>query len=58
MPAGVIRVALSELDGGGAQMDITTAWANDEAMEPDERRGGSVTDTTADDGHHDVPSRG
>ena len=29
----VIRVALSELAGGGTQMTITTAWASDEAME-------------------------
>jgi uncharacterized protein YndB with AHSA1/START domain len=30
----VIRVALSELAGGGAtQMTVTTAWASDEAME-------------------------
>lgn len=33
-PTAVIRVALSELaDGGGTQMDITTAWASVEAME-------------------------
>ena len=32
-PAAVIRVALSELAGGGTQMTITTAWASDEAME-------------------------
>ena len=32
-PTGVIRVALSELSGGGTQMDITAAWASDEAME-------------------------
>ena len=29
----MIRVALSEPDGGGTQMEITTQWANDEAME-------------------------
>jgi uncharacterized protein YndB with AHSA1/START domain len=29
----VIRVALSELAGGGTQMTVTTAWASDEAME-------------------------
>jgi uncharacterized protein YndB with AHSA1/START domain len=33
MPAGVIRVALSELAGGVTQMDITAEWASDEAME-------------------------
>ena len=33
MPTAVIRVALSELVGGGTQMDITAAWASDEAME-------------------------
>jgi len=32
-PTAVIRVALSEPDGGGTQMEITTQWANDEAME-------------------------
>jgi uncharacterized protein YndB with AHSA1/START domain len=32
-PSAVIRVALSELAGGGTQMTITTAWASDEAME-------------------------
>ena len=32
-PTAVIRVALSELAGGGTQMTITTAWAGDEAME-------------------------
>ena len=32
-PTGVIRVALSELPGGGTQMVITTAWASAEAME-------------------------
>ena len=32
-PTGVIRVALSELAGGGTQMVITTACASDEAME-------------------------
>jgi uncharacterized protein YndB with AHSA1/START domain len=32
-PAAVIRVALSELDGGGTQMTITTEWDSDEAME-------------------------
>jgi uncharacterized protein YndB with AHSA1/START domain len=32
-PTAVIRVALSELAGGGTQMDITTAWASDEAMQ-------------------------
>jgi uncharacterized protein YndB with AHSA1/START domain len=32
-PTAVIRVALSELAGGGTQMDITTAWASVEAME-------------------------
>ena len=32
-PTGVIRVALSELTGGGTQMDITTTWASQEAME-------------------------
>ena len=32
-PTGVIRVALSELTGGGTQMEITTAWASVEAME-------------------------
>ena len=32
-PTAVIRVALSELAGGGTQMIITTAWASDEAME-------------------------
>ncbi len=32
-PAGVIRVALSELAGGGTQMVITMACASDEAME-------------------------
>jgi uncharacterized protein YndB with AHSA1/START domain len=32
-PTAVIRVALSELAGGGTQMTITTAWASDEAME-------------------------
>jgi len=32
-PAGVIRVALSELAGGGTQMVITTQCASDEAME-------------------------
>ncbi len=32
-PTAVIRVALSELAGGGTQMDITTAWASDEGME-------------------------
>jgi hypothetical protein len=29
----VIRVALSAISGGGTQMDITVAWASDEAME-------------------------
>ena len=33
MPTAVIRVALSELAGGGTQMEITTAWASDEGME-------------------------
>jgi uncharacterized protein YndB with AHSA1/START domain len=33
MPTTVIRVALSELPGGGTQMEITAAWASDEAME-------------------------
>jgi uncharacterized protein YndB with AHSA1/START domain len=32
-PTGVVRVALSELAGGGTQMEITTTWASDEAME-------------------------
>jgi uncharacterized protein YndB with AHSA1/START domain len=32
-PTAVIRVALSELAGGGTQMVITTAWASDEGME-------------------------
>ena len=32
-PTAVIRVALSELAGGGTQMTITTTWASDEAME-------------------------
>jgi uncharacterized protein YndB with AHSA1/START domain len=32
-PTAVIRVAISELAGGGTQMTITTAWASDEAME-------------------------
>ena len=32
-PTAVIRVALSELAGGGTQMVITMAWASDEAME-------------------------
>jgi len=32
-PTGVVRVALSELTGGGTQMVITTAWASVEAME-------------------------
>ena len=32
-PTGVIRVALSELAGGGTQMEVTTAWASDAAME-------------------------
>jgi uncharacterized protein YndB with AHSA1/START domain len=32
-PTAVIRVALSELAGGGTQMDITTAWASDDGME-------------------------
>jgi uncharacterized protein YndB with AHSA1/START domain len=32
-PLGVIRVALSELAGGGTQMEITVACASDEAME-------------------------
>jgi uncharacterized protein YndB with AHSA1/START domain len=31
-PTAVIRVALSELAGGGTQMTITTTWASDEAM--------------------------
>jgi uncharacterized protein YndB with AHSA1/START domain len=30
---GVIRVALSELPGGGTEMVITAQWASDEAME-------------------------
>ena len=29
----MIRVALSELAGGGTQMVITVAWASDEGME-------------------------
>ena len=32
-PTGLIRVALSPLPEGGTQMDITSAWASDEAME-------------------------
>jgi uncharacterized protein YndB with AHSA1/START domain len=32
-PAGVMRIALSELDGGGTQMVLTVAWADDEGME-------------------------
>ena len=32
-PTAVIRVALSEPAGGGTQMEISTQWANDEAME-------------------------
>ena len=32
-PTAVIRVALSEVDGGGTQMTIATSWASDEAME-------------------------
>ena len=32
-PAAVMRVALSELDGGGTEMVITVAWAGDEGME-------------------------
>jgi uncharacterized protein YndB with AHSA1/START domain len=32
-PTAVIRVALSAISGGGTQMDITVAWASDEAME-------------------------
>ncbi len=32
-PAALIRVALSELAGGGTQMVVTTAWASDEMME-------------------------
>ena len=32
-PTAVIRVALSELAGGGTQMGITTAWASDDGME-------------------------
>jgi uncharacterized protein YndB with AHSA1/START domain len=31
-PAGMIRVALSELADGGTQMVTTTTWASDEAM--------------------------
>ncbi len=33
MPTAVVRVALSEVAGGGTQMDITTEWATVEAME-------------------------
>ena len=32
-PTAAIRVALSELAGGGTQMVIVAAWASDEAME-------------------------
>jgi uncharacterized protein YndB with AHSA1/START domain len=32
-PTAVIRVALSEPAGGGTRMEISTAWADDEAME-------------------------
>jgi uncharacterized protein YndB with AHSA1/START domain len=32
-PTAVIRVALSELAGGGTQMEVTTAWDSDEGME-------------------------
>jgi uncharacterized protein YndB with AHSA1/START domain len=31
--ASTVRVALSELTGGGTQMDITVSWAGDEAMQ-------------------------
>ena len=33
MPTAVMRIALSELDGGGTQMVLTVAWADDEGME-------------------------
>jgi uncharacterized protein YndB with AHSA1/START domain len=32
MPTTTVRVALSELPGGGTQMEITATWASDEAM--------------------------
>ena len=32
-PTAVIRVALSEPAGGGTQMEISTAWADDAAMQ-------------------------
>ena len=32
-PTAIIRVALSEPAGGGTQMDITTTWDSDEAMQ-------------------------
>jgi uncharacterized protein YndB with AHSA1/START domain len=46
-PTAVIRVALSELAGGGTQMDITTAWASDEGMEWMLATGTDVGMTTA-----------
>ena len=32
-PSAVMRIALSELAGGGTQMVLTVAWASDEGME-------------------------
>jgi uncharacterized protein YndB with AHSA1/START domain len=46
-PTAVIRVALSELAGGGTQMDITTAWASDEGMECMVATGTDTGTTTA-----------
>ena len=33
IPAATMRIALSELPGGGTQMVVTVAWAGDEGME-------------------------
>jgi uncharacterized protein YndB with AHSA1/START domain len=32
MPTTLVRVALSELPGGGTQMELTATWGSDEAM--------------------------
>jgi uncharacterized protein YndB with AHSA1/START domain len=45
--AALIRVVLSEPAGGGTQMDITTTWADDDAMAQIQATGTDVGMTAA-----------
>jgi uncharacterized protein YndB with AHSA1/START domain len=46
-PPALVRVALSELAGGGTQMEVTTTWASDAAMEQARAMGTDVGMTAA-----------